>query len=238
MSFQQGISGLNAASRNLEVIGNNIANATTVGYSRQDVTLAANAPRRVGTNYLGTGAVLSGVRRQYDAFVDLNLRSSNSDLKAQEPMVSYVNRLIDVMGDESIGLTTAMNQFFAAGRDLATDPASTVQRSTFLRNADGLASRFRELSTQVGSVDTETRDAITARIDGINTLAQQLATVNRKLGKHPLVERQPAPRPAGPARFAVDPAGQAGRHQCHDRDQRRRRRQHRQSQKQRRHCAG
>ena len=31
MSFQQGISGLNAASRNLEVIGNNIANANTVG---------------------------------------------------------------------------------------------------------------------------------------------------------------------------------------------------------------
>ena len=31
MSLQQGISGLNAASRNLEVIGNNIANANTVG---------------------------------------------------------------------------------------------------------------------------------------------------------------------------------------------------------------
>ncbi|MBX3612699.1 MAG: flagellar hook protein FlgE, partial [Burkholderiaceae bacterium] len=31
MSFQQGLSGLNAASRNLDVIGNNVANANTVG---------------------------------------------------------------------------------------------------------------------------------------------------------------------------------------------------------------
>ncbi|MEI8170577.1 MAG: flagellar basal body protein, partial [Rhodoferax sp.] len=31
MSFQTGLSGLNASSRNLDVIGNNIANANTVG---------------------------------------------------------------------------------------------------------------------------------------------------------------------------------------------------------------
>jgi flagellar hook protein FlgE len=32
MSFQQGLSGLNAAAKNLEVIGNNVANANTVGF--------------------------------------------------------------------------------------------------------------------------------------------------------------------------------------------------------------
>ena len=31
MSFQQGLSGLNAASKNLDVIGNNIANSGTYG---------------------------------------------------------------------------------------------------------------------------------------------------------------------------------------------------------------
>ena len=32
MSFSQGISGLNVAAANLDVIGNNIANSGTVGY--------------------------------------------------------------------------------------------------------------------------------------------------------------------------------------------------------------
>ena len=38
MGFQQGLSGLNAASKNLDVIGHNIANSSTTGFkaSRAD----------------------------------------------------------------------------------------------------------------------------------------------------------------------------------------------------------
>ena len=36
MSFQQGLSGLNATSKNLQVIGNNIANANTFGSKSTD----------------------------------------------------------------------------------------------------------------------------------------------------------------------------------------------------------
>lgn len=40
MSFQQGLSGLNAASRNLDVIGNNVANANTVGFKQSQAQFA------------------------------------------------------------------------------------------------------------------------------------------------------------------------------------------------------
>ena len=40
MSFQQGLSGLNAASRSLEVIGNNVANANTVGFKGSETLFA------------------------------------------------------------------------------------------------------------------------------------------------------------------------------------------------------
>ncbi len=187
-----GSSGITAYLRALATVSTNIANTNTVGYSRQDVSISANAPRLVGSNYLGTGAVFSGVRRQYDAFVEANLRNSNADLQSQEPMVTYVNRLIDVMGDESIGLTAAMNQFFKSGRDLATDPASTVQRTTFLRDADALAARFRQLSTQLELLDTETRQSVQTDIGQINSLTRQLAVVNKQLTKQAVLERQPS----------------------------------------------
>lgn len=38
MSFSQAISGINAASQNLDVIGNNIANSATVGFKSSNVT--------------------------------------------------------------------------------------------------------------------------------------------------------------------------------------------------------
>ena len=170
-----GSSGVTAYQRALATVSNNIANVSTDGYSRQDVNIAANEPSREGSGYVGNGARFDQVRRQYDAFVETNLRNSNSDLSGKKPLLTYVNRLIDVMGDQSIGLTSAMNQFFKSAGDLATDPASTIQRNGFLQSADGMASRFRELNGQLQTLDTETRQAIDTDVGQINAYTQQLA---------------------------------------------------------------
>ena len=187
-----GSSGISAYQRALATVSNNIANVNTEGYSRQDVTISSNQPRLIGGSYMGTGARFDAVRRQYDAFVESNLRNSQSELKSQEPLLSYVNRLIDVMGDQSIGLTTAMNLFFESARDLASNPASTVQRSSFLRDADGLAARFRQLSTQFELLDNETRQSVETDVGQANSLTTQLAQLNKQLSKHSTVEDQPS----------------------------------------------
>lgn len=187
-----GSSGVNAYQRALATISNNIANVSTDGYARQDVAIASGAPRQIGSNYFGTGARFDAVRRQYDAFVESNLRNSNSDLKSQEPLVTYINRLIDVMGDQSIGLTSAMNLFFQSARDLATDPASTVARSTFLRDSDGLAARFRQLAGQFDSLDIETRQKVDTDVGQVNSLTAQLASLNKQLAKHSSAADQPS----------------------------------------------
>ena len=133
--------------RALGTVSNNIANVSTDGYSRQEVVLAANPVAKVGTVYLGTGVTVDTVKRQYDTFAEANLRNSNSELTSQEPMVNYANRVIDIMGSSSMGLSGALDQFFNAARDLSSDPASTVMRGSFLRDSSNLASRFGELSS-------------------------------------------------------------------------------------------
>ena len=68
MSFQQGISGLNAASRNLEVIGNNIANANTVGgkSSRAEFSdVYANVSANQWGVSTGMGVRVSAVTQQF-----------------------------------------------------------------------------------------------------------------------------------------------------------------------------
>ena len=187
-----GSSGVGAYQRALATVSNNIANVSTDGYTRQDISLGSNQPRQVGNSYLGTGARFDAVQRQYDAFVESNLRNSNSELESQKPLLSYVNRLIDVMGDESIGLTTAMNLFFESTRDLASNPASVVSRSTFLRDADGLAARFQQLAGQFEMLDKETRQAVDTDVGQINSLTQQLALLNKQMVKHTSSASQPS----------------------------------------------
>ena len=187
-----GSSGVTAYQRALATVSNNIANVSTDGYTRQDVSLSSNQPRLLGNSYLGTGARFDTVQRQYDAFVESNLRNSNSDLESQKPLLSYVNRLIDVMGDESIGLTTAMNRFFESSRDLASDPASVVSRSSFLRDAEGLAARFQQLAGQFELLDNETRQSVDTDVGQINSLTQQLGLLNKQMVKHSSVDSQPS----------------------------------------------
>jgi flagellar hook protein FlgE len=68
MSFQQGLSGLNAAAKNLDVIGNNVANSGTVGYKESGARFAdmfANAGGSSGGVAIGIGTQLSEVQQQF-----------------------------------------------------------------------------------------------------------------------------------------------------------------------------
>src|SRR5260221_9678010 len=68
MSFQQGLSGLNASSKNLEVIGNNVANANTIGAKSSRAEFAdmyANAINGAGTTNIGIGVNLAAVTQQF-----------------------------------------------------------------------------------------------------------------------------------------------------------------------------
>ena len=177
--------------RALGTVSNNIANVSTDGYSRQEVVLQANPVAKVGTVYLGTGVALNTVKRQYDTFIEANLRNSNSDLESQGPMVNYANRVIDIMGSTSMGLSGALDQFFNAARDLSSDPASTVMRGSFVRDSENLASRFGELSAQLDLVQSETDEATKGYVNSMNTIFSQLAAVNTQLTKQKSASDQP-----------------------------------------------
>ncbi|MGP3507786.1 flagellar hook protein FlgE [Paracidovorax citrulli] len=69
MSFQQGLSGLNAASKNLDVIGHNVANSGTVGFKASRAEFAemvANAIGSAGGTNAGIGVELSAVAQQFN----------------------------------------------------------------------------------------------------------------------------------------------------------------------------
>ncbi|MDL2357757.1 MAG: flagellar hook protein FlgE, partial [Pseudomonadota bacterium] len=80
MSFQQGLSGLNGAAKSLDVIGNNIANASTVGFKGSQAQFAdvyANSLNGAGGNQAGIGTKVSQIAQQ---FTQGNVESSANPL--------------------------------------------------------------------------------------------------------------------------------------------------------------
>ncbi|HEY3326476.1 MAG TPA: flagellar hook protein FlgE [Novimethylophilus sp.] len=80
MGFQQGLSGLNVSAKNLDVIGNNVANAGTVGYKSGAAEFAdvfAASLTGGGASPVGLGSKVSSVVQQ---FTQGNITSTNNPL--------------------------------------------------------------------------------------------------------------------------------------------------------------
>jgi flagellar hook protein FlgE len=78
MSFEQGLSGLNAASNALSVTGNNVANASTVGFKESQAQFAdvyANSLQGGGGAQIGIGTSLARVQQ---SFTQGNITSSSN----------------------------------------------------------------------------------------------------------------------------------------------------------------
>jgi flagellar hook protein FlgE len=80
MSFQQGLSGLNGAAKSLDVIGNNIANASTVGFkgaTAQFADVYANSLNGAGGGTAGIGTKVANIAQQ---FTQGNVEASSNPL--------------------------------------------------------------------------------------------------------------------------------------------------------------
>ena len=175
----------------LSTVANNIANVDSEGYSRQEVDLSENTPTKFGTSFFGTGARLDGVKRLYDGFIENSLRNSSSDLSQQGPMVDYSNRVINILGSETVGLTSALDQFFNSARELSVDPSSLIRRTVFLSDSENLTSRFKDISSQLDLIVDETKEAINSEIIKLNVFSEQLSLVNKELAATKILSRQP-----------------------------------------------
>lgn len=80
MAFQQGLSGLNASSKALDAISNNVSNASTVGFKTSEAHFAdvfASSLAGAGAAQIGIGTNLAAVQQQ---FTQGNITTTNNPL--------------------------------------------------------------------------------------------------------------------------------------------------------------
>ncbi|NDE73817.1 MAG: hypothetical protein EB064_07890, partial [Betaproteobacteria bacterium] len=86
---------------------------------------------------------------------------------------------------------SALDQFFGSARNLSADPASSVLRGSFVRDAENLATRFGQLSSQLDLVQSETDQLVVGNVNEMNTIVKQLAEINIQMTKQKSAADQP-----------------------------------------------
>ena len=173
-----GLSGLNAAQVGLQTAGHNIANASTPGFSRQQIVQTTNTSLGGSAGMIGQGVNVSSVRRVYDDLLfgqSLQAQSQSSQLDSYYSQISQINSMF---GDPNSGLSPALSGFFSSIQDLANNPDSVPSRQQLLSSGQALAARFQSLDQRFAQMGGDLNTQIDNSVTEINSLAQQIAKLN------------------------------------------------------------
>jgi flagellar hook-associated protein 1 FlgK len=176
--FNIGVGALNANKSRLNTAGNNIANASTPGYSRQEVLTTSAETQRLGGSYIGSGVAIEGIRRSYDSYLSLEMRTNTSSFEQYDALVNEINKVDNFIGDDAVGLSPSLQQFFAAMQDAANNPQSTASRQTLLTKSELLVNRFHSTSTRLDEISDSVNTQLTNTATELNTLTSNLARLN------------------------------------------------------------
>ena len=97
------LSGLNVARAGLTTTSNNIANANTVGYNRQETVVSAREANFVGGAFIGQGVDIDTVRRVYSEFMSSQQQTAASDAAFFQAKYDQVQRLDGIIADDASG---------------------------------------------------------------------------------------------------------------------------------------
>jgi flagellar hook-associated protein 1 FlgK len=178
-----GRSALAVSQAQLQVTGNNIANAGNADYTRQtaQVSTARDKQIRAGV-FMGTGVQLDGIKRQIDEALEGRLRASISDSNSADTTQLWMGRVESIfneLGDQD--LSTAMSTFFKSWSNLANKPQDASLRQIVLQNAETLSDGFVDLKTSFEGLRSDIADRLKALTNDANGLADQVAALNKQI---------------------------------------------------------
>ena len=181
-SLYLGLTGLQAQQAALNVVGHNIANVNTPGYTRQRADLSASQSQVEGQIYFGTGVTLSSVQGIRDRFLDLQIYRETAKQTGADERYAAVSAVSSSLGDTgSTGIAAQVQAFFQGFQDLSTNPDNAALRTSLLGKAQamitGLQTKYRLLDDQRGNAD----QSIGSLVGEVNALTGQIAQLNQRI---------------------------------------------------------
>ena len=165
----------------LQTTGNNIANANTVGYSRQQVELATAGGQYTGMGFFGRGVDVTTVSRAHDAFLVREAQLTQAIASADQERLAQLEQLERVFGTGESGLGYLSGQLLNAFADVASRPQDLASRQVALARADDVAAGFRNAASQIDALQAGVVSDLGTSVKAVNSLAQTVASLNRQI---------------------------------------------------------
>jgi flagellar hook-associated protein 1 FlgK len=166
----------------LQTISQNIANAETPGYSRQEAVLSASTPVRLPNGIVGTGVQVDTIIRKRNIMLDDTYRSAAGQSGEAAMRDGLLSQLESVFGEPTdAGMSNALDQFWGAWGDLASTPGNGAAQAVLQQRGRQVAQLFNSYDAQLTQQRTSTMEQLSGKIAEINSYANQVAELNGRI---------------------------------------------------------
>ena len=182
--IQQSSAALKVAELGIQIVGNNVANANTPGYIRQELVQQSAIGMKIGNFSLGYGVRATGVVQKVDSYLTERMRTAQSDMAKTNTLLESYSEFENFFSElSSEDISTSMSEFSNAFNDLTNQPGSDPLRTLVIERGKALAVEIKDKRTQMLELSQRYGKQITIAADEINRLTKQISVLNTKIAE-------------------------------------------------------
>ncbi len=171
-----------AHQRAVGVIGHNIANAETPGYTRQRPRLAALGPESLAAGQPGRGVQLVAIERLRIDFFDESWRREAGLGSRYRTLEQVLGQISGVVGEPSdAGLSASLDGLIDAFHALAANPIDPAAHAVALAKAQELVGKFQNIDTRLRQIGANIGAELSQVVRDANSLIVELDGLNGKI---------------------------------------------------------
>lgn len=180
------VRGIYSNQLSLDTTGHNITNASTEGYSRQSVNLAATRGQQVSSIYgqvmVGTGVDSTSIQRARNIYADKQYWSETAQQQYYKTQQTNYDKVEAIFNDSgNTGIKNAVTEFYNAWNDLSTSASTASNRTAVIEKGNVLADRIKTASQQLQEQINSQYDDMSLSVTQINNYTDQLVKLNQNI---------------------------------------------------------
>ncbi len=184
IGLNSGLKALLASQATLDVIGHNLSNANTPGYSRQRLELSAAPTLHRRGLLMGGGVNADVITRTTDALLQMRTVGQISSLSRLGASIGGMTEVQALLGEPGgFGLGGGLNEFFGAIAELSTSTEDLVLRTGVVQMTTALTTQFNQLATTMRSLRFDTANQVGIQVKQVNALSEQLVRLNLEISQ-------------------------------------------------------
>ena len=182
-SLHMASNAMSASQLGMQVVGQNLTNANTAGYVREQLVLETGTSRQMGNGVVtGTGVSVNGVRQVIDNFLEERLRSSTSDAMSSATQEKYYTELEVLLNETTDSdLSSSLSAFFNSIDNVLNQPEDVNYREMTVTQGQKLAEDINRIALTIVNMQRDVNTSIGMAADEINSLIAKIEELNTSI---------------------------------------------------------